>query len=138
MGASRWQVDHQKAKNLTSAGFPAARFTVVGSVAACPLRSVGVGSEGTLSSVAGGSVLRTSGAGVSVAACVTIGGVLVGGGSVGGAAGPQADKSAASTNKVARAAAMVVLTSSSSLKPSQAAGMLWRAYHAVRTRRLMG
>ncbi len=43
MGASRWQVDHQKAKNLTSAGLPEARFTVVGSVASCPLRSVGVG-----------------------------------------------------------------------------------------------
>jgi hypothetical protein len=32
MGFMRWQVVHQKAKNSTNCGLPAARFTVAGSV----------------------------------------------------------------------------------------------------------
>src|SRR5687768_12223416 len=62
MGAMRWQVVHQKAKNSTSCGLPAASVTVDGSVASRFGRGtrVSVGAASALASVATTSVVAAS------------------------------------------------------------------------------
>jgi hypothetical protein len=62
MGAMLRQVPHQKAKNSTSCGFPAASFTVVGSVASSSVLTgffAGVAVGASVGATAGASVAAT-------------------------------------------------------------------------------